>query len=123
MSQTLRAQARASSAQARRKPPIRDEGIWDNPHICISSYKQYGNKPYAKYTRDYIHIHLHRLLLVVSLRNAVSRVCILFTTLLISPGDGILIVFHLDDLDSGSTTHVGFSAPLIDFITVSAVYN
>ena len=57
-------------------------------HICISSYKQYGNKSYAKYTRDHIHIHLHRLqlmptsrsrnVLVVSPRNAVSRVCILF---------------------------------------------
>ena len=37
-----------------------------------------------------------RNVLVVSPRNAVSRVCILLYMLLISPGDGILIVYHLN---------------------------
>ena len=31
LSQTAR--VRASFAQARRKPPFRDEGTWDNPHV------------------------------------------------------------------------------------------
>ena len=56
-------------------------------HVCRSSYTQYGNKPYAKYTRDHIHIHIYQLqlmptwgsrsVLIVSPRNAVSSVCIL----------------------------------------------
>ena len=60
-------------------------------NICIFSNTQYGNKAYAKCTRDHIHIHIHihihqlqlmptsrsRDVLVVSPRSAVSRVCIL----------------------------------------------
>ena len=51
------------------------------------SYTKYGNKPYAKCTRDHMHIHTHQMqlmptsrsrnVLVVSPRHVVSRVCIL----------------------------------------------
>ena len=62
-----------------------------HPHTHIPtdthSYTQYGNKPYAKCTRDHMHIHTHQMqlmptsrspnVLVVSPRQLVSRVCIL----------------------------------------------
>ena len=51
------------------------------------SYTQYGNKPYAKCTRDHMHKHAHQMqlmptsrsrnVLVVSPRHVASRVCIL----------------------------------------------
>ena len=37
--------ARASSAQARRKPPIRDEGILDNPHVVSCQMHLKAAKP------------------------------------------------------------------------------
>ena len=56
-------------------------------HTHTHSYTQCGNKPYAKCTRDHMHIHTHQMqlmptsrsrnVLVVSPRHVVSRVCFL----------------------------------------------